>query len=814
MRHQLLTIAALLTASVAVAQNYPITPVPFTSVSIEQASFWGDRLRASREVTIPLAFSKCESEGRYKNFETAARQLRGEDTSGVKVKGYSFDDTDVYKTIEGASYLLQTYPDKELEAYIDSVLDIVASAQEPDGYLYTARTMNPKHPHEWAGAERWEKVEDLSHEFYDLGHMVEGAIAHYQATGKRTFLDIAIRYADCVCREIGPGEGQLIRVPGHQIAEMALAKLYVVTGEQKYLDEAKFFLDMRGKTSRKDEYSQAHKPVVEQDEAVGHAVRAAYMYSGMADVAALTGDSDYIRAIDRIWDNIVSKKLYITGGIGATSNGEAFGENYELPNMSAYCETCAAIGNVYVNYRLFLLHGESKYYDVLERSLYNGVVSGVSLDGGAFFYPNPLESMGQHQRQAWFGCACCPSNICRFIPSVPGYFYQTRGRDLYVNLFGSGTAEIKVNGKKVALTQETAYPWEGDIAITVNQNSAGQFRMRIRVPGWVRGQVLPSDLYSYADNKQLGYSVKVNGMTVSSELEDGYFGIDRKWKKGDLVEVHFEMQPRLVTSRAEVGADVGRVAVERGPIVYCAEFPDNDFDLGGMLLNQKPQFKTSPLELQFEESYPQAEISPRGYYMVELTTDAQLLGFDETGALTADAKKLTLIPYYAWNHRGPGRMMVWLPWQLRATSPALPPSLASMSKLTASTPTATLSALNDRLVPKDADDRSIPYYHWWPKQGTTEWLEYKLPETSSLSSSTVYWFDDSPWGGCRVPKAWRILYRDQKGEWKPVNAIDAYTTLRGQANSVHFLPVETDGVRMEIDLPEDNSAGIFEWEID
>ncbi len=802
---KLLSLVAILAATSALAQNYPINPVPFTDVSVRQGTFWGERLKASREVTIPLAFSKCESEGRYTNFETAARHLKGEDTKNVRVRGYSFDDTDVYKTIEGASYLLQTYPDKALEAYIDSVLLIVASAQEEDGYLYTARTMNPDHPHEWAGSERWEKVEDLSHEFYNLGHMVEGAIAHYQATGKRTFLDIAMKYADCICREIGPNEGQLVRVPGHQIAEMALAKLYVLTGDKKYLDEAKFFLDMRGKTTRKDAYSQAHKPVVEQDEAVGHAVRAAYMYSGMADVAALTGDSSYINAIDRIWDNIVSKKLYITGGIGATSSGEAFGRNYELPNMSAYCETCAAIGNVYVNYRLFLLHGDSKYYDVLERSLYNGVISGVSLDGGAFFYPNPLESMGQHQRQAWFGCACCPSNICRFIPSVPGYFYQTRDRDLYVNLFGGNTAEIKVDGKKVVLTQETQYPWDGDILIKVDDNKAGQFRLRIRIPGWVRGQVTPSDLYSYSDNKQLSYSVKVNGQPVTAELQDGYFGIDRKWKRGDRVEVHFDMQPRTVTALEDVTADQGRVSIERGPIVYCAEFPDNDFDLGGMLLNQHPLFQTDGMTLHTEQA---------DYSLVGLTTDAQLLSFDESGALATTSESLRLIPYYAWNHRGPGRMLVWLPQQLRATSPALPPSLASLSRLTASTPTSALSSVNDRLVPKNADDRSIPYYHWWPKQATTEWLQYDLPQPTTVSSSTVYWFDDGPWGGCRVPESWCILVHSTDGQWIPVEAQGEYGTRKGSANTVRFTPIATDAVRLQVQLPDDNSAGIFEWEVE
>lgn len=459
--------------------GYPIDPVPFTSVKVTD-HFWGQRLKTSREVTIPLAFRKSEETGRIKNFEKAAHP-----SEDYKVEGFSFDDTDIYKTIEGASYSLQTYPDKRLEKYIDSILAIVATAQEPDGYLYTARTMNPKHPHDWAGKERWVAVENLSHEFYNLGHMIEGAIAHYQATGKRNFLDIAIKYADCVCRAIGNAPEQKRLVPGHQIAEMALVKLYLVTGDRKYLDQAKFFLDARGYTGRKDAYSQAHKPVIEQDEAVGHAVRAVYMYSGMADVAAITGDSSYIKAIDRIWDNIVSKKMYITGGIGARHQGEAFGDNYELPNLSAYCETCAAIGSVYMNYRLFLLHGDAKYFDVLERTLYNGLISGVSLDGGSFFYPNPLASDGGYSRKPWFGCACCPSNISRFIPSLPGYVYAVKDRQVYVNLFLSNRAELKVNDKKVVLEQETSYPWKGDIRLKVlqgNQPFGMNVRIRMRMP--------------------------------------------------------------------------------------------------------------------------------------------------------------------------------------------------------------------------------------------------------------------------------------------------------------------------------------------
>ena len=637
-----------ITGSAQINHGYPIDPVPFTSVKVTD-NFWGQRLQASREVTIPLAFSKCEETGRYENFVKAAHP---NDT--YKVEGFSFDDTDVYKTIEGASYSLQTYPDKKLQKYIDSVLVIVAGAQEPDGYLYTARTVNPKHPHNWAGKERWVAVENLSHEFYNLGHMIEGAVAHYQATGKRNFLNIAIKYADCVCREIGNGPQQKKYVPGHQIAEMALVKLYMVTGDKKYLDQAKFFLDTRGYTSRKDAYSQAHKPVVEQDEAVGHAVRAVYMYSGMADVAAITGDSSYIKAIDKIWDNIVSKKIYITGGIGARHAGEAFGNNYELPNQSAYCETCAAIGNVYMNYRLFLLHGDAKYFDVLERTLYNGLISGVSLDGGSFFYPNPLSSNGKYSRKPWFGCACCPSNVSRFIPSLPGYVYAVKNDQVYVNLYLSNKAELKVDKKKILLEQETGYPWNGDIRLKITQGNQ-DFTMKLRIPGWVRGNVLPSDLYSYADNQKPAYQVSVNGQTVESDVNDGYLSIARKWKKGDVVEVHFDMIPRIVKANPKVEADHGRVAVERGPIVYCAEWPDNRFNVHSILLNQHPQFKvTDKPELL--------------YGIRQITTDAQALSYDKAGKLVTKDVELTLIPYYAWAHRGEGDMEVWLPIDVSATS--------------------------------------------------------------------------------------------------------------------------------------------------
>lgn len=584
-----------------------------------------------------------------------------------KFMGFSFDDTDVYKTIEGASYVLQTYPDEKLKAYIDSVLDVVGAAQEPDGYLYTARTINPAHPHHWAGKKRWEVEDFLSHELYNLGHMVDAACAHYQATGSEKFLNIAKRYADCVIREVGAKEGQACVVPGHQIAEMALARLYVLTGEQKYLDEAKFLLDYRGKTGRRDLYSQSDKPVVEQTEAWGHAVRAGYMYAGMADVAALTGDKDYLKAIDAIYNNIVSKKYYITGGVGARHEGEAFGADYELPNLTSYNETCAAISMVYLFHRMFLLHGDAKYIDCLERTLYNGVISGMSVDGGRFFYPNPLSSDGKYafnadntvERQPWFGCACCPSNLCRFIPSFPGYMYAVKDRQLYINLFAGNTATMQVGGKDVVLEQQTSYPWDGDITITVKKNQAKAFDMLVRIPEWVNGTPVPSDLYQFSDGVKGSYSVKVNGQPVSGNLEKGYLVISRPWKKGDVVSVHFDMPVRTITAHEKVKADEGRVAVERGPLVYCAEGADNKgFSIFNFLMPQHPQFAVSDQQINGKRDV--------NFSVKAISVKGKAVEQDAQGNPTVKDATLTMIPYYAWNHRGPGLMEVWMPRSIKA----------------------------------------------------------------------------------------------------------------------------------------------------
>ena len=655
--------------------GYPITQVPFTAVKVTPNTFWSDRIRAAREVTIPLAFQKCEETHRYENFKMAAYTLQHPGHEGLstpkwdvaKFMGFSFDDTDVYKTIEGASYVLQTYPDAKLKQYIDSVLDIVAAAQESDGYLYTARTINPEHPHGWAAHKRWAAEEHASHELYNLGHMVDAACAHYQATGSDKFLNIAKRYADCVIREVGAKDGQACVVPGHQIAEMALARLYVLTGEQKYLDEAKFLLDYRGKTQVKNIYSQSDKPVVDQTEAWGHAVRAGYMYAGMADVAALTGDEAYLKAIDAIYDNIVSKKYYITGGVGARHQGESFGADYELPNLTSYNETCAAISMVYLFHRMFLLHGDAKYIDCMERTLYNGVISGMSVDGGRFFYPNPLSSDGKYkfnadgttERQPWFGCACCPSNLCRFIPSFPGYMYAVKDSKLYVNLFAGNTATIQVLGKDVTLSQETSYPWDGDITIKVEKTKAKTFEMMIRIPGWVDGQPVPSDLYRFSDDVLGSYSVKVNGQEVKAEREKGYLSVNRQWKKGDVVTIHFDMPVRTVKANMHVTDDRGRIAVERGPLVYCAEGADNaGFSIFNFLMPRQPRFSVTNRDIKGSRDV--------NFSVKAIEVDGQVVETNPRGEALVKAAKLTMIPYYAWNHRGAGLMEVWMPQSIGA----------------------------------------------------------------------------------------------------------------------------------------------------
>jgi uncharacterized protein len=780
-----------LTATIALAQNatYPVKPVPFTAVHFHD-DFWAPRIEINRKATIPAAFLQLEKAGDFDNFDRAATVLRGETLANKTAPKNPYDDSDVFKVIEGASYALRSQPDPQLDAFLDQLIARIGAAQEKDGYLYTTRTIDPEHPHPWAGKQRWELDRELSHELYNLGHLYEAAIAHYQATGKRTLLDIALRSADLLDRTFGPGKMTIW--PGHQVAEIGLAKMYLVTGNAQYLNLAKFLLDSRGPDGMKGsgrEYNQSHVHVVDQTEAVGHAVRATYMYSGMADVAALTGDQAYVHAIDKIWDNVASKKLYITGGIGARSSGEAFGANYELPNMTAYNETCAAVGNDFWNHRLFLLHADSKYIDVLERTLYNGAISGVSLDGKTFFYPNPLESAGQHERSPWFGTACCPSNITRFVASMPGYVYAQRAREIYVNLFVASTAEIKLdNGGTVKIAQETHYPWDGVVKMTITPDQAGPFRMKVRIPGWARNQPVPSDLYRYAGASSPLVTLKVNGRPVQITLDKGYAVIDRVWRPGSTIELNLPMPVRRVIANDQVTADRGRVALERGPILYALEAPDN------------PDGKVRNLVVA-RDSKLTADFKPallKGVEVIEGSATA--LSYDEHGNVLKKQQPFTAIPYYAWANRGRGQMIVWIPETEAGAKPA--PFL---------TPRITSSpSRRSPLTVNDGDDTTS--FDWWPKKGTTEWVEYTFDKPATVSSTALYWFDDTGLGEVRVPAAWRVLYLDG-GQWKAVEAAAQYAVEKDKYNSVMFKPVATTALRLEVTMQAGWSAGIEEWKV-
>ncbi len=781
-------------------RDYPIKPVPFTQVHVSD-EFWAPRIEINRTVSIPTAFEQCERTGRIENFVRAAEVLRGEDLKDRHPPGFPFDDTDPYKVIEGASYALSVRPDPKLDAYLDGLIAKIAAAQEPDGYLYTTRTIDPQHPHEWAGHQRWEKEEVLSHELYNAGHLYEAAYANYQATGKRSLLDVALKNADLLVRTFGPGKRKIY--PGHQIVEMGLVKLYRVTGKQEYLDLAKFLLDSRGGGSP---YNQADIPVIDQTQAEGHAVRATYMYSGMADVAAMTGDQAYLHALDEIWENVVYRKLYITGGIGALGKGEAFGADYELPNMTAYNETCAAVGNAFWNQRMFLLHGDSRYVDIFERTLYNGLISGVSLDGKTYFYPNPLESNGQHRRSPWFGVACCPGNITRFMPSVPGYVYAEQNDALYVNLYLSNTADLALgNGQKLKVTQDTRYPWSGDIKISIDPERAGTFTVKVRVPGWARNEVVPGDLYRFADAAAAPVTLRLNGNEQPLRLENGYAAIHREWRKGDTIELNLPMPVRRIRANSKVSADRNRIALQRGPVVYAAEWTDSpDRHVRNILLRDD-----QPLRAEWKPSLL------KGVQVIEGKVTA--FRYDASRKLEHSEESFTAIPYHAWANRGAGQMEVWIADQESAVHPTPYPSLASQSKVTTSGPTMAENGVRDpRLVadqeePASSTDVSS-FYDWLPKRGTREWIQYDFARPARVSSVDVYWFEEAGNGTIQLPAGWRLFYKEGS-EWKPAQTVDAYGTAPDRYNHVAIEPVTTGGLRLEVQLRPDKSAGISEWKV-
>ena len=640
------------------AADYPVQPVPFTAVRLTQG-FWAERQEVNRTVTVPFALQQCEDSGRLRNFDLAADTMRRR-AGGQKgfqhqpPTQYPFDDSDAYKVIEGASYVLSLQPDPKLAAALAGWVTRITAAQEPDGYLYTFRTMHPDSPgHPWVGQLRWDNDPKLSHELYDAGHLYEAAVAYYQATGQRTLLAVALRNAELLWKDFGENRRRL--APGHEIVELGLVKLYRVTGDERWLSLAKEFLDARGPGG--SSYNQQQALVVDQDSAVGHAVRANYLYSGMADVAALTGDRRYASAITKIWDDVAGRKLYLTGGVGALARGEAYGADYQLPN-DAYNETCAAVALMMWNERMFLASGDSKYLDVFERTAYNGFISGVSESGDRFFYPNPLvydgsakNNSGFAGRAPWFGCACCPPNLMRMLASLSGYFYATRGTELFVNLYGASEAQVRVAGTRVQLTQATHYPWQGGVRLAVEPAQPSAFTLRVRIPGWAEARPVPSDLYAYTDGARPAWSVRVNGVATLARPEEGYVALARTWRPGDVVELDFPMPVHTVRGKAQVAATRGRVAFERGPLVYCVEDLDRRWPLDGL---------TVPASARVT-----AEDRP-GLLggVTALTIEGAQLDGRPVGPVTA-------IPYFSWDNRGLAPMAVWL-------REAAPPAVAAL----------------------------------------------------------------------------------------------------------------------------------------
>lgn len=617
-----------------------IHPISLDKVKVND-KFWAPRIEINRKISIPHVIEQCEKTGRIKNFLRAGGFL-----DDGKRPIFPFDDSDVFKTVEGAAYSLIHFPNPKLEEYLDNLIGKIEAAQEDDGYLYTTRTINPDKPHIWAGKKRWELVSVLSHELYNMGHLIEAGIAYYQVTGKKRLLNVAIKSADLIYEEFVTGK--LERVPGHQEIELALIRLYKITDNKKYLKLVKFFLDIRGSTkafdfkdylkkfkiyfedTRSPEYNQTHKRIIEQDEAVGHAVRAAYMYAAITDIVSIYGESEYETANNHIWDNVVSKKLYITGGIGARGEGESFGINYDLPNFEAYAETCAAIAIIFWNYRLFLLYGDAKYIDILERTLYNGFLSGVSLDGKKFFYTNPLASKGNVYRRSWWKCPCCPTNIIRFLPQIPNYIYAIKGKTIFINLFIGSTAKVFFENNEVSIYQETDYPWNEKVKITIHTPQMIEFELAIRVPGWTQNKPVPSDLYSYLKPRNFEVIIKINNEIIDFQLEKGFVKIQRAWKNNNTIELTIPMPIRRVLSNERVENNADKLAIERGPIVYCIESVNNKvasiFDLS---LDDNAM-----LEQEYRDSVVEGIFIHSG--------------------------DITFIPYYAWANQGKSEMAVWI----------------------------------------------------------------------------------------------------------------------------------------------------------
>ena len=829
-------------------KNLMYNAVPFTDVKF-QDSFWSPRLKTNREISIPHNYKWCEDTGRFTNFAKAAKLMDGQ------FEGIYFNDSDVYKLLEGTAYSLADHPDPALKKRADDLIAWIKAAQETNGYLNTYYTL--KEPN-----NKWTNTR-VMHELYCAGHLTEAAVAYNQATGDKELLGIAEKFIGLIGNTFGKEQGKKVEVPGHEEIELALVKLYKLTGEKKYLDLSEFFIDVRGDQKvRTDklhgEYTQDHKPVREQDEIMGHAVRAMYLYAGVADVASYSGDEKLVKAMDVLWNDVVNKKMYITGGIGARHEGEAFGNAFELPNQSAYCETCAAIGLVFWAHRLNMMHGDAKYADVVERAIYNGVLSGIGMDGKSFFYVNPLASSGGHHRQPFFDCACCPTNVVRFVPSLPGYQYAIRGgrnvtiawpnpnqnildggslkeetedgvltitqndivlerkeggnNEILVNQYVAGKSKVKLATGEYEIEQKTNYPWDGNVEISFKctkklESDLPLFTVAFRNPGW---NTVPLNLNITTSKEEIR---NIPAMVGGGDYCTFQFPAGESFT----IDIRMDMTPRRIVANPYVTADRGRVAIQRGPLVYCFEQCDNSVDIDKIVLAKDADFR------------------------YEFKSDL-LGGIGVIKCKNIDGKELTAVPYYAWDHRESGKMAVWVRqdqltrtpttddpiWtnqetnepilykELNAEMIGRPENLTFMERITPSASHCwgndSVEAMAADITPKSSNDGSNSRMTFWPNKGSSEWVRYTFDKPEKVSACSVYWFDDEPTGGCRIPKSWKISYL-KENNWVPVETQSQYGVATNQYHEIKFTPVETTALRIDVELQKDFSGGILSWKL-
>jgi DUF1680 family protein len=784
-----------------------LSRVPAERVTLDDP-FWAPRLETNRRVTAAHVLDECERTGRLANFAMAAKALREKAPQRGGMRGLYFNDSDVYKAIEGCARVLATGPDPALEARCDAMIAVIASAQEPDGYLYTSRTILDEGNMPPGGPARWSDMGG-GHELYCAGHLYEAAVAYANATGKTALLDVATRNADLVARTFGPNASPY--PCGHPEIEIGLATLYEKTRKPEYLATLRFFVETRGQADRGrplyGEYAQDHEPILAQDEAVGHAVRLAYLQSGVLDLARLTKDAAYLAASRRVWDDVVGRKMYVTGGIGSQGNNEGFGEPYALANGSAYNETCAAIAFVLWSERLFLATGDARHVDVLERTLHNAMLSGWSLSGDRFFYPNPLEVSSGRERVPWFDCACCPPNVVRFIASVPGLVFATGPRDVYVNLYVAGKGSMAVGDASVAVTQKTGMPYDGAVALDLDVRDASgaaaarPFALRLRVPGWARGEVAPGGLYRFVDPAPAPIAFQVNGAPVDARLESGYATIDRTWTTGDRVTFTLPLDVQRVAAREEVAADRGRIALSRGPLVYCVEAKDIEGSLS-------PLAAVTSLETPWTPGPPAAALANATTLVGAVRpAERQLDGSVTVGSpLQASA-----IPYAFWANRGPTPMSVWIAYEPQAAKPAPAPTIARRAKASSSFG-GDVRALNDQLEPSSSGDHENPFLHWWPKKGTTETVTYEFDEPTTVRSVEVYWFDDTGRGECRLPKSW-TLEKKRDGVWSPIEEPSGFPIEADRYSRCEFEQISVEALRLVVTSQDGWAGGIHEWRV-